>query len=217
MTAILGFGKLIRKLANDDPRMLQVAQSISREGSATEEMLTRFLEFAQPTNFSMNKVELVQLVTTVIEGSQAKSEDKGISIEFSSSHADLFAWGDQLAIRQVVSNLLGNAIEASPPGDRVLVGLSMIDDEQSVAISISDHGPGVPEHIRHKVFSPFFTTKKGGTGLGLCTVRKFVSAMNGSVDLNYPEDGGLRVVVRLPCAHEDARVRKVLTSELYCL
>ena len=200
MTAVVGFGKLITKLAQDNPEMLQVAESISREGSVTEQMLTRFLAFAQPTNFSMDRVDVTRIARDLTESLQSKAETKGITLEFSRSSDSISVWGDQLAIRQIVSNLLVNAVEASPLGGRVQIDIESSDDGEFVAISVSDDGPGIPGDIRNKVFNPFFTTKEGGTGLGLCTVRKFVTGMSGRIELSPPDEDGLTVQALLPKA-----------------
>jgi PAS domain S-box-containing protein len=200
MTAVVGFGKLITKLAQDNPEMLQVAESISREGSATEQMLTRFLAFAQPTSFSMDRVDVAQTARDLAESLQSKAETRGITLECSRSSDSCSVWGDPLAIRQIVSNLLVNAVEASPHGGRVQIDIESSRDDELVAILVSDDGPGIPDNLRHKVFNPFFTTKEGGTGLGLCTVHKFVTGMSGRVELSPADEDGLTVKVFLPKA-----------------
>jgi PAS domain S-box-containing protein len=200
MTAVVGFGNLLTKLAQDNPEMLQVAESISREGSVTEQMLTRFLEFAQPTNFSMDQVDVGRIARDLAESLRSKAEIRGIRLECSRSLDSGSVWGDQLAIRQIVSNLLVNAVDASPQGGRVQIDIESSGNDEFVAISISDDGPGIPGDLRHKVFNPFFTTKEGGTGLGLCTVRKFATGMNGRIEFSPADEDGLTVKVLLPKA-----------------
>ncbi len=200
MTAVVGFGELIRKLSYDNPRMLQVADSISREGSATEQMLTRFLAFAQPTEFTMDRVNAVEIVSDVMEGLRGTAEVKGVVLKLSSPSDPIIILGDQVAVRQAVSNVLLNAIQASPECGQIAIDVGSVEPGALVLISISDNGPGIPEELRQKVFNPFFTTKNDGTGLGLCTVRKFVSGMNGRVELSPPDTKGLTVKILLPGA-----------------
>ncbi len=117
--------------------------------------------------------------------------------------------GDAQALVQVLTNLLRNAVDASPPGAEVTVTVErvmgcdgLVDaDEGHLHLTVADEGPGIPEALRERVFDPFFTTKPAGegTGLGLSIVAEIVQDHGGRVTLE-PSEEGCRVVVHLPIA-----------------
>ena len=198
MTAIVGYGKLMTKYAEENPRIRHAAESIASECSATEEMLTRFLAFAQPTSFSFEAVDLAETIHSIVNGLSEKAKEHRVVVRFINHDRSTVAWADQLAVRQTISNLIVNAIEASPQGGIVEVEACDDEERQAVSVSVSDNGPGIPEELREKVFSPFFTTKEDGTGLGLCTVRKLATGMHGHIELSSFGESPFTVRLLLP-------------------
>jgi len=79
---------------------------------------------------------------------------------------------------------------------RIDVAIAAIDS--TCQISFSDTGPGIPEEIRDKIFTAFFTTKSRGSGLGLATAKRLVEAHQGEIEVESPRTGGTRVTIRLP-------------------
>jgi signal transduction histidine kinase len=116
--------------------------------------------------------------------------------------------GDAQQLRQLVTNLVTNAFEALGGDGRLRVGARQLpgDNGGRVEIDVVDDGPGVPEHVRDRIFGPFFTTKPKGSGLGLSIVRKIVDAHDGRIDLTTGPQGGTCFRVTLPVTplHEDA-------------
>jgi nitrogen-specific signal transduction histidine kinase len=98
-----------------------------------------------------------------------------------------------------VGNLVLNAVEASPAGAEVAVTTAVRDDEH-VEVIIDDLGPGVPPEVRERVFEPYFTTKEGGTGLGLAMVYKVVAEHGGRIEIEDRPGGGGRFRIMLPTA-----------------
>jgi signal transduction histidine kinase len=103
-------------------------------------------------------------------------------------------------LRQVLFNVLENAIEVSPPGDDVQV-TARITDEQLV-IAVADRGPGIPDDIRGHIFEPFFTTKcgksHGGLGLGLSISKSLLDAMDGSLQVESQVGQGTVFRILIP-------------------
>lgn len=103
-------------------------------------------------------------------------------------------------LRQVLYNLIVNAIEASPPGEVVWVDVVRADDQ--LELVVTDRGPGIPEEIKTRLFEPFCTTKKrkatGGLGLGLAITRGIVSSLQGTIRFEAASCGGTAFVVNLP-------------------
>jgi signal transduction histidine kinase len=101
-----------------------------------------------------------------------------------------------MRMKQVFINLVTNAIQASPKGGEVVV--SNYANGNSLAIDVSDCGCGIPTDKRLEIFSPFFTTKKEGTGLGLPIVKKIVEAHRGSVEIFDNPGKGITFRVTIP-------------------
>jgi signal transduction histidine kinase len=99
-------------------------------------------------------------------------------------------------LKIVFQNLLVNSAHAMQGRGRVEVAVGARDG--ACVIAFTDTGPGVPAEIRDKVFTPFFTTKSRGTGLGLPTAKRLVDAHHGEIHIDYPEEGGTRVTMTIP-------------------
>jgi signal transduction histidine kinase len=111
---------------------------------------------------------------------------------------DLLVEGDPQRLQQVFVNLFTNALDASPPGGRIQVTAAAVAD--SVVITVSDQGKGIPPEWQERVFEPFFTTKDPGkgTGLGLSVAYNIVQNHGGSIKIDSQPGGGTRVIVYLP-------------------
>jgi signal transduction histidine kinase len=99
-------------------------------------------------------------------------------------------------VRATIVNLLRNGIHAIPGGGRIDVTVGLRDE--MAFVEVRDTGPGIPPEIRSRVLEPFFTTKVRGGGLGLPIARRTADLHGGSLDLDFPADGGTRVTLRLP-------------------
>lgn len=105
---------------------------------------------------------------------------------------------DPTRIRSVVENLLGNAIDASPPGHPVRLSLSQ--QRRCFRLSVSDAGSGVPPEDKERIFGAFYSTKPQGSGVGLAVVRQFVESAGGKVVVGRSHEGGAEFIVTLPRA-----------------
>jgi len=101
------------------------------------------------------------------------------------------------ALKDILSNLLSNAIEASPEGGTVRIEFS--HNERQLVLTVADEGPGIPQEIRHRVGDSFFTTKSKGTGLGLAIVKRRSEQLGGQLSILNPAFGkGTRIMVAIP-------------------
>src|SRR5262249_55265621 len=173
---------------------------IEGEIGRLERLLTEFLELARPRGIRHEPVDVAQLVNGVLEF-QAEA--------LNSHHVELVAEiapgciadGDPEKLRQVVINLLVNALDAMPEEGTLSVKVSSSRSSSgspSIAIEIGDTGPGIDPSILPEIFDPFFTTKEAGTGLGLSIVRKIVDQHGGRIDFDSRPGRGTRVRVDLP-------------------
>lgn len=105
---------------------------------------------------------------------------------------------DTEGMKQLLINLLKNAVQASPAGGEVRVGVAAESDGPHIAIRVEDDGSGLPMEMREKVFDPFFTTKAHGLGIGLYICHKIAALHEGSIAVDNHPGGGARFTVRLP-------------------
>jgi signal transduction histidine kinase len=110
----------------------------------------------------------------------------------------LIAEIDPLRFEQVLTNLVGNAIKFSPPGEPISVLLE--ERPAELRLIVSDRGPGVPEDVRDHLFERFFQANpdRSGMGLGLFITKEIVDQHRGSISVEFPESGGTRFTVSLP-------------------
>jgi signal transduction histidine kinase len=198
LATIHGYGRLleIERLPTD---YRPFVQGIRDETEALGQVVTNFLSFARPTELALAPVEMTALVERAAEEVRAEVRARGGDVVVRGEFGRVD--GDEVLLRQALSNLCRNAFEACAQA-RVVPEI-VIEGQRDpvhgvIRISVSDNGPGVPDGVADRVFQPFFTTKAQGTGLGLALVQKIVVTHNGRVTVANGEGGGARFVVTLP-------------------
>jgi two-component system sensor kinase FixL len=161
---------------------------------ALDQMMKDLLLFARPPKPKRKPIDLVPLVKTTVSLLSADPALQELSIEIAGAAPPVHVDADML--RVVFQNLLINSAHAMQGKGRIRVAVESADS--TCEIAFADGGPGIPMEIREKIFTPFFTTKSRGSGLGLPTVKRFVEAHDGQITINCPADGGTTVVIRLP-------------------
>jgi signal transduction histidine kinase len=124
------------------------------------------------------------------------AEERGVAVKMCSPERTLSVHIDAMRLKQVVVNLVVNAVQASPEGEMVTVQCH--SNGRDLVIEVVDHGPGIPPEKRDEVFTPFYTTKKEGTGLGLAIVRKIVDAHGGRIRIVDNPDKGVTFRIEVP-------------------
>ncbi len=173
-----------------------VLQEIVSRIDALNEMMKDLLLFARPPKPRPMRTDVAQLLRTTID---LLSRDPGlhrVTVEVHGDGESVIADGEMLKI--VFHNLLVNAAHAMNGQGLVRVDVAAVNG--SCRIAVSDHGRGIAPEIREKIFTPFFTTKSRGSGLGLATAKRLIEAHDGEISIECPPDGGTTVVVRLPAA-----------------
>jgi len=179
---ISGYTKILLKRA--DAGSVPAVEAIAKEVEVMDRIISDFLSFARPTELVQSEVDLGDLLSGCIQGIEDSS--KG-AVRFVRDHDALpVIHGDEVLLRQSVTNLMQNAVEAMPEGGEVRIGVH-VDDV--LRLSVSDTGHGMAENIRNRIFLPFYTTKERGTGLGLSIVHKVVVSHGGTVDVESSEKG----------------------------
>ena len=174
-------------------------QGIRDETEALRQVVTNFLNFARPAELTLSPVALAAIAERAAEEIRPDATSRGGSVEVSGDFATV--QGDEVLLRQAFSNLARNALEACvDAGTAPLIHINgSIDPGQSVQqMVVADNGPGVDPNVTARMFTPFFTTKPRGTGLGLALVQKIVVTHNGRITVANGDRGGARITVTLP-------------------
>jgi PAS domain S-box-containing protein len=172
----------------------QILNEIVTRIDALDQMMKDLLLFARPPKPKRAPVDLIPLVRTTANLLNEDPALKQVDIEIDGAAPLVSADPDMLKV--VFHNLLINGAHAMQGKGRIRVAVEPIDT--SCQIAFADGGPGIPPEIREKVFTPFFTTKTRGSGLGLPTVKRFVEAHDGQIAIECPPAGGTTVFIRLP-------------------
>ncbi|MCB1802535.1 MAG: HAMP domain-containing protein [Gammaproteobacteria bacterium] len=200
--------KYLGKLPPEDARVLDRAtHTIVQQVEAMKTMVNDFSDYAKPTRLNIEPLQVDALLGEVVAlyegGTQQvvlQAGAPGLSIE-----------ADPVRLRQVMHNLIKNALEASGENGRIQVSSRVGTEEGShfVEIAVSDNGAGFDPELIGQVFEPYVTNKTKGTGLGLAIVKRIVAEHGGLVFAENPDSGGGRVVLRLPA---DAALRLGYTA-----
>jgi nitrogen fixation/metabolism regulation signal transduction histidine kinase len=195
--------KLMPSMNEKDAQLLdRGTETIVQQVEAMKEMVNAFSEYARAPRFEMANVVLNKLVAEVTDLYRAQVAGRGVHLELKLDPALTTVVADQGRLRQLLHNLLTNAVEAlegHPDGEvRVETHLAVRDEVEVAEFVVEDNGPGFPRELIGQVFDPYVTTKARGTGLGLAIVRKIVEEHGGSIEADNRQEGGARVRVGLP-------------------
>jgi signal transduction histidine kinase len=163
-----------------------------------ERLLSDFLELARPRPMAREPVDLGALVGEVLTFQEPAAQAQGIAL-LRRTEEGVLALGDRERLKQVLYNLVANALEASGAG-AVTVGCERDPDGERVRLRVADTGRGIPRATLARIFEPFFTTKEAGTGLGLSIVRQIVQRLGGDVEVRSVEGRGTEVEVSIPAS-----------------
>jgi len=193
-----------RKVAADNDIAREMAGYISQEVDRINSLITRFLDFARPRNLSLEKTDLHAMLDQAIERFDREKSGAAVSVtvfkNYSPDVPPVRVEGELM--EHVITNLLSNAAQASPPGAVVTVKTRLADttEGRKAEIAVIDRGSGIdPKHLE-SIFNPFFTTKPAGVGLGLAIVSKIVDEHSGQIRVESTPGEGSVFRVYLPVA-----------------
>ncbi|WP_051186261.1 sensor histidine kinase [Nocardia tenerifensis] len=210
LTTIRGFAELYRQGATADPDLFmdRIERESQRMGILVEDLLMLARLDAQRP-LERRQVDLLAVASDAVHNARAMAAAadpdgarRRIELEIEPGEGTLEILGDETRLRQVLANLLNNALTHTPPDAAVAVRLTPTEDE--VLLEVADTGPGLPADEAERVFERFYRTDSsrartsGGTGLGLSIVQALVTAHGGTVSVRSTEGVGTTFTVRLP-------------------
>ncbi len=188
----------------DDPAHREVVEKIVEEVDRMSSTTSRLLGFARPTEPHRERASLQRLIENVcfLVGQQAKRQGIEIRLEFEPPDRDVLL--DPQLTTQAFLNIALNALQAMNNGGTLTIRTRWQPEHDRVEVRFEDTGAGIPPEVQEKLFTPFFTTKRQGTGLGLYVVRSIVERQGGEVTFHSTPGEGTVFIVRLPISGEES-------------
>jgi PAS domain S-box-containing protein len=187
--------RALKHLPGGDGSTMDATLVLRSELKRLSSLVSEFLDFARPRPIRPTPVDLAALVDTVVDLLAPDADAARVNFSYERPRKDVWAELDEERLRQVIINLVRNAIEAASgqPGGSVILRVRRVG--AYAELDVEDNGPGIPEGV--PVFDAFFTTKEHGTGLGLSIVHRIVDDHAGNVMLRS-QPGSTVFTVRLP-------------------
>src|SRR5258707_15704270 len=176
----------------------QAVQVLDKEIDRLDAVVKRFLDFTRPVELKLEATDLAELLKEVVRVAQPQMQKAGVDLEESLGNGVPEVWADRDLLKQAVLNLVLNATEAMTAGGELRVEL--VRHGEMAEISVSDTGKGIPMENQQKIFQLFFTTRPGGSGIGLATTFRIVQLHNGSIDFQSEAGRGTTFRIELPLA-----------------
>ncbi|MEL7306009.1 MAG: ATP-binding protein [Myxococcota bacterium] len=179
---------LLRAIANEIERLTEVTEG--------------YLQMTRLPQGQSQTIDLNASVRDLLSMIGPELRAHAVEVDLSFDHAPTTALVDPGQLRQALLNVLRNAREAMPDGGRIRIRTGF--DGSDAVVEVEDEGPGIPAEVRARVFEPFYTTKKDGTGLGLSLTLQSIREQRGDVHLDETERGGTRVRILLPAPESES-------------
>lgn len=190
----------LRRNASDNPRVNTTADTIDAELMRIQKLVQEYLAHEKAQAMRVEPVELAEAVRDLqtLMGELLRQSDTRMVIQ---GERRVVVACDPHALRQVLMNLVLNAQQAMGSGGLITIRIGQGDGFGTIAVA--DTGPGIPEELKDRLFKPFVTSKKEGSGIGLALVKRFADNFGGSVSVESEPGRGATFHIRLPLA--DAR------------
>ncbi len=198
LNVIAGHAKLLNSGKLDAAATRESLSAIGTQCGRITTIVRRVLDYARRRPAKRTEVQGVDLLQHARTMLQSFAEEKGVELTLDAERADTAILADPDQLQQALTNVMLNAIYATPPGGKVELGVH--SDGPAVSFTIRDHGSGLSPDVRERMFEPFFTTKPPGegTGLGLSVTRDIVVEHGGSIDVSSLPEQGTSFVIKLP-------------------
>ncbi|MCK5833521.1 GHKL domain-containing protein [bacterium] len=187
---------LDEKLSNGDDKTKTKLTRIRSEIIRLDGILTSFLRFARPPKLNLVKINIVEVLTRLVEFFGPELENSGLRLRLDLLEEIPEIRGDAEQLRQLFLNLILNARDASDKGDEITITISKTP--RRVHITVLDQGCGIEKNRIERIFKPYTTTKENGTGVGLAIVRRVAMDHGGSVRVESKAGEGTSFTVSLP-------------------
>ncbi len=195
--------KLLKAENTDKAAIKKHLNVVKEEMDRLKHIVVDFLFAVRPMDIQLMSENPAQIVEEIADLIQPEADRKGINVEVSIGDDLPRVLMDKRHIKQALLNLIQNAMAAMPEGGNLGIAVAATNDE--LTISVSDTGTGIPEDMLTKIFEPYFTTKKSGTGLGLTITFKIIKEHSGDISLESKEGKGSTFTIHLPVPQKEKK------------
>ncbi len=196
LASIKNFTQLLPSEYGDPNFRKEFIEFVPREVNRINRIVNGLLDYARPRKLELLKANIPELVDETISSLNANFDEHHITIKKNYNQIPPIEI-DPEQIRQVLLNLILNAVEAMPNGGTIKISIQEIEREE-VEIEVSDSGCGISDEKLKEIFNPFVTTKEGGTGLGLSIIQRIVNEHGGRIEVESKKNRGTQFKLFLP-------------------
>jgi signal transduction histidine kinase len=193
LISILGF---VRRLREGKGDVIQAAQTIEGSAQDMQRIVNSVLDFAKPLQLDMLACDVRETIRQAVNSCQAKADALGVAVVLHLPPEPVSIAIDGFQVVRALVNLIDNAIEASHRGGKVTITVTV--EYAELMIIIKDSGTGMNKEMLDHLFEPFYTTKSGGTGLGMPIAKKIFEEHGGSLQISSKLESGTEATARLP-------------------
>ena len=199
INAIVVHLELLRnKLGGDHSPAVRHLDVIDAEIHRLDRVVQTLVDFSRPVELRLREQDLRTVIGDVLALAADELSTRNVILESHLPSSPLVANVDADLLKQAALNVIQNGAQAMPDGGILRVILE--DDRKMALLRIADEGTGIPEEIREKIFDLYFTTKTGGSGIGLAMTYRILQLHHGSVDVQSKQDRGTEFLLRIPLA-----------------
>jgi len=178
--------------------VFEVIRRIAGELRSLDDFVTEFLRFARPPRPTLEPVAVPELLSDLVTFIGPECARKGVSLSLAVEGGPGTALADGFQLKHAVLNLVLNALQATAEGGAITIDVG--GGEGGIDVVVRDTGEGIPESALPRVFDAFFTTREGGTGLGLPIARRIAEAHGGTLVVRSRAGAGTEATLSLPAA-----------------
>jgi signal transduction histidine kinase len=193
-------------LSPDDPEkryeFYQLAESMKNELKRINRIVEGFLRLTKPDIYDFQQEDINRIIKDSVSVFEPEIVKQGISLSLNLNDTLPPVRVDRDKLNQVISNLIINAVEAMPRGGGLTITTEM-QDEDMIRIEIADTGIGIPQEVKSKIFSPYYSTKKQGFGLGLSLIHNIIQKHRGKINVSSEKGEGAKFEILLPVKAEN--------------
>jgi two-component system NtrC family sensor kinase len=205
LNVVAGHAKMIGSGRLETSGIQESSEAIGAQCERMTKLVRRILDYARPKPAKRMWIDAGEVVAKAGELLAGLAEQRRVKLALPASAEQVRVFADPEQLHQAITNLVMNAVQASRPGQSVDLGVSRAvrvdrEPDRFAVLSVTDHGRGIPEEVRERMFEPFYTTKPPGegTGLGLSVVADVVREHGGFVEVVSKPEEGSRFLIHLP-------------------
>ncbi len=193
LITIMGFA---RRIQEGKGNIDQAVQAIIESARNMQRMVLDVLDFSKPIRLTLGEEDIGDIVNRACDSCRTRAEGEKVALSVDLPAEPVKLLIDGFHLERAIVNLINNAIDASREGGEVTI--SAVSDRDHMVIRIKDHGAGMDSETLKKIFVPFYTTKRVGTGLGMSIVKKIIEGHQGRIRIDSQPGAGTEAIIQLP-------------------